>query len=197
MSAAERVYRLRLRVYPPSFRHAYEREMLLFFRDHRRQEHGRGVRVWVALCLDTARSASCLWREQVTDVIHTGETTMKAMAVLAMLVGAFEALNTGVEAAAGGFGIRDLLSQAALVLVVWSSVLLLACGIALLRRAQRAIALARLAGLAGVGAFVLIAIARPMLSGLAMLLGIGFPVALLVFLLVRREDGLSKGLAPS
>jgi hypothetical protein len=196
MSVAERVYRLLLLTFPPRFRHHYQREMLLFFRDHRRQEHGRGVRFWAALCLDTARSAPGLWREQLTDVITTGGTAMKAMALLAMLVGALEVVNTGVELNAGGFVSRDLLSQVTLVLVVLAAVLLAACGIVLLRRGQRAIVLARLAGLACLGAFAFLGIARPVLSVFAMLMGIGFPLALLVFLVVRREDGLAKGLAP-
>ena len=196
MSVAERVYRLLLRTYPPTFRHAYEREMLLCFRDHRRQEQRRGVRFWAALCLDTVRSASSLWREQITDIINTGDTTMKAMAILALLAGVFETLNVGVELKAGGFVSRDLLSQLTLILVMLSTVSMLACGVALLRRGQRATVLARLAGLACVVAFAFIGIARPVLSALGMLVGIGFPVALLVFLLVRREDGLSEDLAP-
>jgi hypothetical protein len=195
MTPEERVYRLLLLAFPPRFRHAYQREMLLFFRDHRREAHGRAVRFWAALCLDTARSAPRLWREQLTDMITTGET-MKTMAILAMLVGAVELLNTGVELNAGGFVGRDLLSQVTLVLVILSAILLVACGIALLRRGQGAIVLARLTGVACLGAFAFLGLARPQLSGLAMLLGIGFPLALLLFLLIRRDDGLSKGLLP-
>jgi len=65
--------------------------------------------------------------------------------------------------------------------------LLVVSGIALLRRSRGAAAWARGAAVTCLVMFVVIGLMTPRLSILAMLLGIGFPLALLLFLRWTRE----------
>jgi hypothetical protein len=192
MITAERVYRVLLRAYPPRFLRSYEREMLLFFRQRRREDSANEFRFWGTLGSDIARSAPRQWREQFTHVLHTGDAIMKAMAIVAMLVGGVDALNALAEARASGFGGHDALSQVGLALAILAGAVMLAAGIALLRRGRDAASLANLAGIGAICVFAFIGLARPMLSGFAMLLGIGFPVALLIFLFAGRGNGMTK-----
>ena len=193
MSAADRVYRLLLRAYPAAFRAAYGREMALVFRDRRRAPGARGIRFWTEMVWDVARSAPPLrleaWRARWGVAIQTKGGTMKTMAILAVVIGALEALNALAETWAGGVAGRNASALLGLALAVVAGAMLLASGIALLRRSRGAAALARGAALACLAVFALIALATPMLSVLATVLGIGFPIALLIFLRWTRRRG--------
>lgn len=109
---------------------------------------------------------------------------MKRMAIAAIVVAVFELLNTGTELRAGGFAGRDSLAQLALSLVVVSMALLLVAGIGLVRRGQSAVPLARIAAVGCLASFAFIGHSAPMLSGLAMLAGLGFSAVLLLYLFI-------------
>ena len=190
--SAERWYRILLRAYPTTFRADYEREMLLAFRQSWREEGERAPRFWAELVWDVARSAPALrWealRARRSTNLHSREGTMKTMGMVAMLVGAVEIINSLIEGVAGGLH-RDGLQLLSVVLCMLGGVVLVAAGIAMLRRGARATSHALGAAAACLVAFAIIGIAAPVMSGLAMLLGIGFPVVLLTFLLRRRGRG--------
>lgn len=192
-SAAERIYRLLLRAYPAAFRAAYGREMLMLFRDRLREvaDADGGVRFWVEMFWDVARSAPALRLEALRarrDAdIPTEGGTMKTMAILAVLIGAFETVNSLAEGWAGGVVNRDAYSLTAGALGAAAGLVLLAAGVAMLLRSRRAATLARGAAVACVAVFAIVAVAAPRLSLLATILGIAFPIALLIFL--RRGGG--------
>jgi hypothetical protein len=196
MSAAERAYRFLLRAYPAGFRAAYGREMMLVFRDQRRASSAPGVRFWVELVADLLCSAVV----ERTDELRAGwdrniqheEGTMRPMAILAMLVGVLEAVNGLVELWAGGIRNGDGYSLAWGVLVVLVGALFLASGVALLRGARGAAAWGRGAALTCLVVFVLANLVHPRMSGFATLLGIGFPIALLIFLRLSGGGGRSR-----
>lgn len=194
MSAAERVYRLLLRAYPAGFRAAYGHEMLLVFRDQRRERGATGARFWAEVVWDVARSAPALRLEAMrghggTD-IHSGEGTMKTMAILTMLIGALEAVGALVEGWAGGFvATGNGYWLAGVVLTVVAGGMLLAAGIAMLRRTPGAAAWARGAAITCLAVVVLIRLVQPWMGIFWMLLGIAFPIALLLFLSWTRGRG--------
>jgi hypothetical protein len=189
MSSAERVYGLLLRAYPTEFRAAYEREMALVFRDRRREADARGVRFWAELVWDVARSAPALHvemsRARWYRDIQTREGPMKPMAILAVLIGALEALGAAGEGWVGGVGGHDRYSLAWGAMGVVAGALLVAAGIALLRRAPGAAAWARGAAVACLAVFACAGLVQPRLSVFATLLGIAFPIALLLSLRSR------------
>jgi hypothetical protein len=194
-SAAERIYGLVLRAYPAAFRTAYGREMLMLFRDRRREvaDADGGVRFWVEMLWDVARSAPALRLEALrarrdTDIPTEGGT-MKTMAILAVLIGAFEAVNSLAEGWAGGVVNHDAYSLTGGTLGAAAGLALLAAGVAMLLRSRRAAALARGVAVACVAVFAIVAVAAPRLSLLATILGVAFPIALLLFL--RRGSGKS------
>jgi hypothetical protein len=193
MSAAERTYKLLLCAYPAAFRATYEREMALLFRDQRRELSSRGIRFWAELIWDVARSAPALRIEALHNRwdrdTQTGEGKMKPMAILAVLVGALVALNALVEGYSGGMVNGDGYSLMWGVLGVVGGVLLSVSGIALLRQARAATAWAGGAAITCLVVFVLMAFVHPRMSVFANLLGIGFPIVLLIFL--RRGRGTS------
>jgi hypothetical protein len=193
MSAADRVYRLLLRAYPAEFRAAYEREMAQLFRDRRREASAGGVRFWAWLIWDMARSAPALRLEMLRvrpdGNIQIEGGTMKTMAILAILIGAMEAVNSVAEAWAGGIMLHGGYSLAGGAMGAVAGALLAASAIALLRRAPGAATLAQGAAIACLTVFVPIALLRPMFSIAATGLGIGFPMALLVFLRWTRRRG--------
>jgi hypothetical protein len=184
--AAERVYRLLLRAYPAAFRAAYGREMVLAFRDQRRETGASGVRFWAAVVWDVARSAPALrveaLRARGEKGSRTEEGTMKPMAILAVLIGALEVVNAAAEGWVGWTTYRDGYSLAGGVMGAVAGALLVASGIALLRRSPGAAAWARGAASTCLVMFLVIGLVTPRLSILALLLGIGFPLALLLFL---------------
>lgn len=193
MSAAEWAYRLLLRAYPGGFRAAYGREMALAFRDQRREVGARGVRFWGAMVWDVARSAPAL-RVEVLRAwwdrgIQPEEGKMKPMASLAVLIGALEAVNALAEAWVGGMMNGDGYSLLGGTLGAVAGALLAASGIALLRRAPGAAAWARGAAITCLAVFVFIGLVKLRLSIFAIILGIGFPIALLLFLRWTRGRG--------
>jgi uncharacterized membrane protein YhaH (DUF805 family) len=113
---------------------------------------------------------------------------MLIVAVLAILVGALELLNTVGAATAVGRGGRSTASVMILVAAAIVAALLVGSGIALVVRRRRAIPFARLAALACLVVFAAIAALRPGLSIAATLLGIVFPIVMLVFLLRQSTE---------
>src|SRR5207244_9049559 len=107
-AAAERIYRLLLRAYPPDFRAEYGREMVLLFRDQCRESDVRTVRFWAMVLSDVARSAPALraaaWRAWVNESTQTMEVIMKLAAMLTVLLGVFGIVGAVVEWVAGSKG---------------------------------------------------------------------------------------------
>jgi hypothetical protein len=187
--SSERWYALLLRAYPHEFRAKYGREMMLVFRQCRRHGERGATGFWAAMLWDVARSAPALRLDAVrtrwsTD-LHIREGAMKTMGIVAMLVGAVEMLNSLIEGVAGGLH-RDGLQLLSVVLCMLGGVVLVVAGVAMLRRGALATTQALGAAAACLAAFAIIALAAPVMSGLAMLLGIGFPIVLLAFLFWRR-----------
>src|SRR3954471_8705844 len=108
---------------------------------------------------------------------------MRTIAVGAILVGTLELLNTVAAFTAAGRGPGSVTTGMTLVIVAIVALLLLTSGIALLLRRQRAISHARVAALACLVVFSALAAIWPVLSIGSTLLGIAFPIAMLVFLL--------------
>ncbi len=185
--SAERIYRLLLRAYPPSFRADYGREMLLVFRDQCRDGDVRTLGFWVRVFWDVVRSAPALRAEATRTV----EVIMKLAAMLTVLLGVFGIVNAVVEWVAGSKGAIDGRYVLAVVLAVFASVLLLGAGAAiLLRRPQPA----RVALLASVVLFVAARLLFPWMSYFSQLVGFGLPVALLVALYWPRKPSMTAGL---
>ena len=190
MSAAERVYRLLLRAYPAGFRAEYGREMVLVFRDRRREAAARGIRFWWDMIWDVARSAPALrldaFRIRWEGDIQTGEEKMRTMAILAVLIGVTEAANALAEGWAGGIA-NGGFWLAGIILTVVAGTLLVVAGVAMLRRAPGAVPWARAAAITCLTVVVLIRLLQPWMSIFATLLGIVFPIALLLFLWWTRR----------
>lgn len=186
MSPAERAYALLLRAYPARFRTAYGREMMLVFRDQRRVAGASRARFWAELLLDLAQSVALAHadalRERREPDIPTWEGTMRPMAILAVVVGGLEVVNALTEAWAGGIRNGDGYSLAWGLLVALVGVMLVVAGIALLRRTRAAVAWARGAAVSCLALFATMHMAQPRLSIFATMLGIVFPVALLIYL---------------
>ena len=187
MSAAERTYRLLLRAYPSGFRAEYGREMTLAFRLLRR-EAGRGAaRFWAETLVDVARSAPPLQlqalRMQRGGFIPTGEgSIMKmTMGILAIMAGALEAMNALEEVWGTGIVHHDPRSLLGGTIAMVAGALLIAAGAALLRRSPNARSLAQGAAITCLAVFAFLAVFVPLLSRFAIILGIGFPIALLAF----------------
>ena len=199
MSAPERVYALLLRAYPAGFREAYGREMLQLFRDQRREASAREVRFWSAILWDVACSAPGLQLESIRGRwggdIQIGGAKMKTMAILAVLVGALETLNSLAEIFAGGLVGRGSASMLAMVLAALAPVLLLLSGVALLVRPRRAATLARGAALTCLVVFATIAALQPIFSIASTVLGVGFPIVLLLFLFRNPRNVQSASMA--
>jgi hypothetical protein len=193
VSSAERVYHLLLRAYPSGFRAEYGQQMTLFFRDRRREAGAKRLSFWAAIVWDVARSATALRieaaRARWTTNIHTKGGKMKTMAILAILIGAIEVVNSMVEAWLGGIVNHWGSSLVGGAAGVVAGALLVASAIALLRRSPSAAALATGAAIACLAVFVIVALVRPMFSIFADILGIGFPIAMLLFLRGARGKG--------
>ena len=178
MSVAERIYRALLWAYPAALRAEFGRDMLLAFRDARRDRRVSEPRFWIDIGWDVARTA-------------LPAAVMNAMAILAALIGVMLAVNAVVEAAAGGIAGRDALSIAALAAIVLVGALLLHCGVELWRRGHGAAAIASRVSVVCLAVFAFIAIYRPIVSAFARLLGLCFPLALLLVLALRRRANLA------
>ncbi|MEP6619761.1 MAG: hypothetical protein ABJE47_10605 [bacterium] len=191
MMRDERVYRVLLRAYPARFRQEYEHELMLVFREQRRDGGTSDRWYWTALLIDLMCSIAREWHEEVTSNSPSGIAHLRKFGLAAVLVAAFEVLNTAAEVQAGGFAGRDVLSQAGIVVTMLTMTALLVSGIGLVRGRRAAAPSAGIAAAGCIASFAFIGVVRPMLSVLAMLAGIGFPVALLLWLLVNRGRGAS------
>jgi hypothetical protein len=167
--------------------------MALLFRDRRREPGTRVVQFWAAMVWDVARSAPALrleaWRARRDTNIHAEEGTMRPMAILAVLIGGFEAVNALAEGWAGRTESPSGSWLLAVALGVIAGALLVATGIALLRRAPGAPMWARGAAIACLALFVVTGLVHPWMSLVSRVLGIGFPIALLLALFVTGGRG--------
>jgi hypothetical protein len=182
-AAAERIYRLLLRAYPPDFRAVYGPEMVLVFRDQCRDGDVRTIGFWAAVIWDVARSAPALrveaWRAGGMENTRTVEVTMKIGAILTVLLAGFGIVGAVGEWVAGSKGAMGGSYVVAVALGVFASALLLGAGVAILLRSRQAARLALLASLAMVVAARLL---FPWMSIFSQLVGFGLPVALLIAL---------------
>jgi hypothetical protein len=199
-AAAERIYDLLLRVYPPAFRADYGREMALLFRDQCREGDVRTLRFWMAVLWDVARSAPALraeaWRARGRENTRTLGGIMKLVAMLTVLMGAFVALSALVEGmGAAGLGTLDGTHLLAIVLGGIAGALLLAAGVALLRRTPSARRTATFAALGSLVIVVMARLAHPWMSIFSQLVGIGLPIALLAVLHLSRWSGSNRSAA--
>ena len=185
MSAPERAFRWLLRAYPPDFRARYGREMELCFRDQLRDAGRRPLRLWIETVGDVARSALALRMESASGRAfgdtHAGGA-MKAMAIVAMVVGVLTGANALVEGWLGGVVQHAGLSFVAAGLGLVAGLVLFVAGLGMLRAASWATIGARVAAFGCLAAFAIIELSAPRLSGFALLLGFGFPPVLLAFL---------------
>jgi uncharacterized membrane protein YhaH (DUF805 family) len=104
------------------------------------------------------------------------------MAILSILIGAIETVNALAEGRAAAAVGMDSAALTAVTLAIVAGVLLLAAGIAQILRAARAPALSLTAAVTCLAVFALILVVSPRMSIFSTLLGIGFPIALLLFL---------------
>ena len=110
---------------------------------------------------------------------------MKPMGILAILIGLAQIVNATVELIAGGAAL-EAFPRFAVLLAIAVALLLVAAGVALVRRSPSASTLATAAAVAWL---VLVAITRaihPWMSIFALLLAVVFPIALLVFVWTTR-----------
>ncbi|OLC88106.1 MAG: hypothetical protein DMD38_15270 [Gemmatimonadetes bacterium] len=191
-AAAERIYRLLLRAYPPDFRAEYGREMVLLFRDQCQESDLRTIGFWAAVICDVARSAPALraeaWRSRGSQSTQTTEVIMKLAAMLTVLLGVLGILNAVVEWVAGSTGTIQGMHALSLGLGVFASALLLTAGIALLRPTQGGRQAARLALFASLVMIVAARLLFPWMSVFSQLVGIGLPIALLIALYWPRKS---------
>ena len=190
--AAERAYALLLRVYPRGFRAEYEREMSLAFRDLVRDAGSTTLGFWIRILDDVARTAPALhvhaWRARWNHMSSPMEGRMKAMGILAVLIGLVQIANAIIELAGGGATLGAS-PRFVVLLAIAVALLLVAAGVALLRRSPRAATSVTAAAIAWL---VLAAITRavyPWMSVFALLLAVVFPIVLLVFVWRNRSGG--------
>ena len=108
------------------------------------------------------------------------------MAILSILIGAIETVNALVEGRAAAAVGLDGGALTAVILAATAGVLLLAAGIAQVVRSARAPALALTAAVTCLTVFALILVVSPRMSIFSTILGIGFPMLLLLFLRFGR-----------
>lgn len=193
MTPAESAYRMLLRAYPAGFRATFGAEMIQAFRDLRRENRAGGVRFWAPMIWDVARSAPAqrvaAMRESWNGNTQPEEGKMKTMAILAVLIGALEAVNAMGEVWAGGIVNHGGYSLAIGSLGIATGLLLVAAAVSLLRRSAGAAAFAQGAAIACLTVFTLVAVLRPIFSVAATILGIAFPIAMLIYLRVTSGRG--------
>jgi hypothetical protein len=178
--SAERVYRLLLRAYPPAFRAAYEREMVLVFRDQCRDGDVRTFGFWVRVFWDVVRSAPALRAEATRTV----EVIMKLAAIFTVLLAALGILGAGAEWVAGSKQAMGGTYVPSLLLAVLAYAVLLSAAVAILFRKQQ------IARLALIGSLVMFLTARllfPWMGIFVQLVGLGLPIALLIALYWPRR----------
>jgi uncharacterized membrane protein len=199
MSAAERTFELFLRAYPTEFRAAYGREMMLFFRDQR-SAGASGLLFWAVCAWDVARSAPALrvesWQSRWQRDIQSSEgvAMRMTMAVLSILIGAIEIVNALIEGRAATAVGMDPAAVTAVSFIVVAGILLVAAGIAQLVRSTRAPAVTLVAAATCAAVFALILVLSPRMSIFSTMLGIGYPIVLLIFMQLGR-GGSARGIA--
>ena len=185
---AERVYGVLLRAYPASFRAAFGREMAIAFRDRSRARDVTRARFWFEIVSDLVRTAPELRLEALrarTANLPFPEGRMRPMAIVSMLVGGVQIVNALVEARAG-LATPGGYSLLGVTLGTLAAILLVGAGAALFARGRDAAWLA-LSAVAGCAALVIVTLlVQPWMSMFGVLLGIGFPIALVVFLFATR-----------
>jgi hypothetical protein len=190
-AAAERIYRLLLRAYPPDFRAEYGPEMVLLFRDQCRDGDVRTLGFWTAVIWDVARSAPALrveaWRARGMENTRTIEVTMKLPAILTVLLGVFGILSAASEWIAASKQAMEGTHALAVVLGVFASALLLGAGVAILLAARWGRQPARVALFASLVSAVAARLLFPWMSIFSQLVGFGLPVALLIALYWPRK----------
>jgi len=193
-AAAEGIYQLLLRAYPPAFRAEYGREMTQLFRDQCRMGEARSIGFWAHLLWDVAQSAPALraqaWRARGRESTRTLGAIMKLVAMLTVLLGVFgtlSAVGEGVMGMRQGFGGTYLV---AVLLGVAAGALLLVAGVAALRGTPAGRRTASRAAIASLAAFVLARLLFGWMSIFAQLVGIVLPLAILAALhWPRRRPG--------
>ncbi|HEX8850901.1 MAG TPA: hypothetical protein VF761_15325 [Gemmatimonadaceae bacterium] len=118
---------------------------------------------------------------------------MKAFAISTVVIGALELLGGFAEGWAGGIGRHDGVSLAAGALAIVAGAALIVAGVALLRHARHAGVRAAVPAAICLGAFVIAALATPRMSIASTLLGIVFPLAVLLVLTTGRARGTPVG----
>jgi hypothetical protein len=197
--SAERVYRLLLRAYPSSFRSEYGREMTLIFRDEYRSRNTATVGFWLTMLCDVARSATPIWVEvlfaRARDYTRIVEVIMKLAGILAVLLGVYGVVNAVAEAVPGMQGTLGGAYILAVVLGVIAGVLLLTAGAALLRSPVSGRRTATITALASLVMILIARLLHPWMSMLALIVGIGLPIALLAALYWPNRRGPSTSQA--
>ena len=110
---------------------------------------------------------------------------MRPMAIFAVLIGMLEMVGTSMEGWAGGVLNGDGYAMFGGVAGLLAGALLVGSGIALLRPIPHAVTLARRGVAACLVLFVTVALAHSRMSVALTIIGIGFPIALLLFLHFR------------
>ncbi|MDB4913378.1 MAG: hypothetical protein JWM95_1022 [Gemmatimonadetes bacterium] len=196
MNTAERAYEILLRAYPARFRAKFGREMLTVFNDRRREMRARTLQFWAGVLWDVAQSAPALQLESVRERrgghTQTQGGTMKTMAILAMLIGTLEVVNSMVEGYLGGVVNHGGASLMGGAVGIIAGALLFASAVALLKGSPSAGTLARSAAVTCFAVFLGVALVQPMFSIMATALGIGFPVVMLLYLAMSGSRGASS-----
>jgi hypothetical protein len=182
---ADRGFRLLLRAYPAPFRAAYGREMTLLFRDQRR-EAGASALFWAGVVWDMLGSAPQA-RVEAFRALRTGHApdergAMRLMWMLTVLAGTVDASNALIEAHAGWADRGNAAWLVSIAAVVLAGVLLAAAGIASLQRRPSSHALARLSAVVCLAVFAEGVFLPPWASVFTRLVGVGFPLLLLLVL---------------
>jgi hypothetical protein len=188
---AERAYALLLRAYPREFRATYGREMTLAFRDLARDAGTTHLRLWIEIIADVARSAPAQHadarRARRNADVRMEERRMKPMGILAVAIGLLQAVNAVVELTHGdAAGLPGLVVGLAIVV----GLLLVAAGVALLRRTPRAPTLAQVAAASWLVLVMIVRVVHPWMSIFTTLLAVVFPIALLVYVWRARSGEL-------
>jgi hypothetical protein len=133
-----------------------------------------------------ARSATPIWVEELfaraRDYTRIVEVIMKLAGILAVLLGVYGTLNAVAEAVPGMQGTFGGAYLLAVVLGVIAAVLLLAAGAALLRSPVSGRRTATITALASLVTILIARLLHPWMSMLALIVGIGLPIALLAAL---------------
>jgi hypothetical protein len=196
MISADSVYGLLLRAYPTSFRTEFGTEMAQAFRDQRHEGNKSSLEFWWRMLSDIARSAPRLrleaLRARVGAASNFTEGKMKAMAILALLIGAVEAQTSVTEGWLGGVRMHDGASLVDSGFGLLAGLLLVVSAVAMLRRSRNAALLAQLSAVACLAIFVSMTLISRRFSMFSTILGISFPLALLLYF--RIAGGRGRGM---